>query len=135
VRHLHDQVNCLYGLRAQHPTIIQHLLNAIQEITKDMEHILQSQLDLDTCHAHLGSLMTLNHSLLTSLGVSHPTIDKIINVSQSHAAFCKMTGAGGGGCLIMLLPLTPADTLKDILRNMSCSLFSVKLGGSGIKVQ
>jgi mevalonate kinase len=100
-----------------------------------MERILQSPLDVETCHAHIGSLMRLNHSLLASLGVSHPDIETLIHVSQCHGAYCKITGAGGGGCLLMLLPLTSPQTLKDRLIEMNFSLYSVQLGGSGVTIQ
>lgn len=55
-------------------------------------------------HAELGALMTLNHSLLRRLGVSRNVLDKLVDMAlRSGALGAKMTGAGGGGCVIALV--------------------------------
>jgi mevalonate kinase len=49
----------------------------------------------------LGSLMTLNHELLRKIGVSHPKLDHLVSVAKRAGALgAKLTGAGGGGCVI-----------------------------------
>jgi len=51
----------------------------------------------------LGSLMYENHELLRRVGVSHPMLDKLVNKAKAAGALgVKMTGAGGGGCILAL---------------------------------
>jgi mevalonate kinase len=49
----------------------------------------------------LGGLMSENHALLQKVGVSHPKLDKLVWAAIRAGAFgAKLTGAGGGGCMI-----------------------------------
>ena len=51
----------------------------------------------------LGSLMYENHELLRHVGVSHPMLDKLVDKAKAAGALgAKMTGAGGGGCILAL---------------------------------
>jgi mevalonate kinase len=51
----------------------------------------------------LGALMNRNQELLEQIGVSHPKLNHLVNVARrSGAVGAKLTGAGGGGCMIAL---------------------------------
>ncbi|MDP9197190.1 MAG: mevalonate kinase [Thermoproteota archaeon] len=53
----------------------------------------------------LGKMMTENHKLLTRLDVSHPKLEEFIEICMSNGALgSKLTGAGGGGSIIALIP-------------------------------
>ncbi len=53
---------------------------------------------------NMGRLMDENHLLLRKLGVSTPLIDKIVETCNSYNSLgTKITGAGGGGCIISLI--------------------------------
>lgn len=43
----------------------------------------------------------MNQNLLNSLGVGHSKIDEILSIAKSHCLSGKLTGAGGGGCVIV----------------------------------
>ena len=63
--------------------------------------------------SELGNLLTENHKLLSLLGVSHPEIEKLIEISLDNGALgAKLTGAGKGGAVIALIP---QDSSKEIL--------------------
>ena len=65
----------------------------------------------------LGSLLTENHKLLSVLGVSHPDIEKLIEICLDNGALgAKLTGAGKGGAVIALLP---NDSSEEILAKIS----------------
>jgi mevalonate kinase len=52
----------------------------------------------------LGELMDLNHGALVSLGVSTEALDTACHVARRAGALgAKLTGAGGGGCVIALV--------------------------------
>ncbi len=50
----------------------------------------------------LGRLMTRDHKLLSILGVSSCELNKMVNASMPYSYGAKLTGAGGGGCMIAL---------------------------------
>ena len=53
----------------------------------------------------LGKLMNENHALLQQLGISHRKIDQMVNICVENGALgAKLTGAGGGGSMIALIP-------------------------------
>jgi mevalonate kinase len=52
----------------------------------------------------LASLMQENHAHLVTLGVSHPSLEEIREVTSSFGLSTKLTGAGGGGCAVTLVP-------------------------------
>lgn len=64
-----------------------------------------------------GKLMNMNHGLLCALGVGHPALTKVAEISAKHGSMaCKLTGAGGGGCAITLVPDgTSPEPLRDEL--------------------
>lgn len=55
--------------------------------------------------AELGRLMNFNHGLLEALGVSSRTLDDMVWAARDAGALgAKLTGAGGGGCIVALAP-------------------------------
>ena len=57
----------------------------------------------DQDYKEIGLLMTLNHDLLSRLGVSRVVLDNLVqNALKNGALGAKITGAGGGGCIIVL---------------------------------
>jgi len=52
-------------------------------------------------HESLGELMNENQRLLELVGVSSPELERLISAAKSAGAFgAKLTGGGGGGCMI-----------------------------------
>lgn len=50
-------------------------------------------------------LIKENHEHLITLGVSHPVLEKIREKTYEHGGLrTKLTGAGGGGCSVTLIP-------------------------------
>lgn len=49
------------------------------------------------------TLVTINQSLLNSMGAGHHTIDDILQVASDLDLAGKLTGAGGGGTVLILL--------------------------------
>jgi len=52
------------------------------------------------------ALIDENHAYLVNLGVSHPSLEAIKNktASTQYGLHTKLTGAGGGGCAVTLIP-------------------------------
>ena len=52
----------------------------------------------------LQDLFTFNQHLLDALGVGHPAISKACSLASSLGLSTKLTGGGGGGCVIAIIP-------------------------------
>ncbi|SNZ04607.1 mevalonate kinase [Natronoarchaeum philippinense] len=73
-------------------------VEAIGDIVREGEQALQSG-DV----AELGRLMNFNHGLLEALGVSSRSLDRMVWAARDAGAEgAKLTGAGGGGCVVAL---------------------------------
>lgn len=54
----------------------------------------------------LGNLMNQNHLILQEIGVSNEKMDELVGISLANGALgAKITGAGGGGSIVILMPL------------------------------
>lgn len=98
-------------LRDNHPALTENILDAIGLVTESAHKLLTSE-DFDpkspAALKHLGDLVTINHGLLVSLGVSHPKLERIRElIDHTGLGWTKLTGAGGGGCAITILKPQP----------------------------
>jgi mevalonate kinase len=96
------------ALKKKHPAVVDGILDSIDSIVNSVYETI-SKTDFHSAGAaesihHLGELMSVNHGLLSSLGVSHPRLERLrYLVDQAGVGWTKLTGAGGGGCAITLL--------------------------------
>jgi mevalonate kinase len=61
--------------------------------------------------AELGRLMDFDHGLLSALGVSARSLDAMVWAAREAGAHgAKLTGAGGGGCVVALDPSDATET-------------------------
>jgi mevalonate kinase len=85
-------------LKKKHPGIVDPILDAIQGVSLSAIHHLNNPKEL-------GRYMDMNHALLEALGVGHPQLSRLVLVARAQGAFgAKITGAGGGGCMVALCP-------------------------------
>ncbi|MCL1810689.1 MAG: mevalonate kinase [Methanomassiliicoccaceae archaeon] len=80
----------------------------------------------------LGELMTKDHKLLSILGVSSNELNKLVKASLPYAYGAKLTGAGGGGSMVVLTD-TP-DKVCDAISSHGGSPFVVRTGVEGVRV-
>ncbi len=78
----------------------------------------------------LGIAMTENHLLLRSLGVSHPALENLIKAAAPYSLGVKLTGAGGGGCMIALT--TDAEMVSQAIEMAGGRAYVSKLGAEGV---
>jgi len=78
----------------------------------------------------VGELMNENHRLLQEIEVSCKELDDLVDLARKQGAFgAKMTGGGGGGCM---LALTPGKTLQEkvasAIENKGFEVLRTKIG-------
>ena len=75
-----------------------------------------------------------NQQLLKSLGVSITEIDNIIENLAKNNISAKITGAGGGGCLIALTSSFTKDEIFHLIKNNQVkSIYFVECGVEGLR--
>jgi mevalonate kinase len=105
-------------------------VETIGDLVRTGEHLLDPDgVDL----AELGRLMDFNHGLLESLGVSSRSLDGMVWAArEAGAEGAKLTGAGGGGCIVALDP-TP-ETLTALEYAPECEeAFRAELATDGVR--
>ena len=129
-------------LYTTHPKLVGSILDAIDGITNTAADLITS----DTFDARddeslrkVGELMSINHGLLVSLGVSHPRIDRVLAlVDHAKLGYTKITGSGGGGCVISLVrpdvDCAKMEQLEQSLCKEGYLPFETTLGGDGVGV-
>jgi mevalonate kinase len=91
-------VEGLARLRETEPAMVGAAFERIRMIARDVRGAIESG-DL----AALGDAMGDNQEILAKLALSTPDIDAMCAVARNHGALgCKLTGAGGGGCVVAL---------------------------------
>ena len=81
-------------------------------------------------HDALGQLLDLNHFLLSSLMLCTTKLDRMCQTARTAGALgAKMTGAGGGGCIVALAPDPgQARTVLGALEPISSQAFVAEVG-------
>jgi len=80
----------------------------------------------------LGRLMTLNHILLRVLGVSSKAVEKAFEALLGLGMYgAKLTGAGGGGCVIAVGPETSYSRLSCLSQQFQTA-FTTKIACNGV---
>jgi mevalonate kinase len=84
---------------------------------------------------NIGKLMNENQILLERIGVSTPEVNKIINLSIKYGAIgSKLTGAGGGGCVLSLIHPSDKDYFVSKMEKNGYECFPVSIEDQGLKV-
>jgi len=79
----------------------------------------------------VGLLMSENQAFLERIGVSTETLDLLIKEAKKTAYGAKITGAGGGGCIIALTDKSSLDQTLANLKNFG-ECFAVKIDYRGL---
>ena len=83
----------------------------------------------------LGRLMNRNQELLRMVGVSSPEIEEAIALCLEGGAYgAKLTGAGGGGCVIAMADPDKLDKIIPVV-SRRFEVFRVRLGVDGVRIE
>ncbi|XP_069157538.1 mevalonate kinase [Procambarus clarkii] len=92
--------------------------------------------EYNSAYSTLFELVDINHALLCALGVSHPSLDRLVGISRSHDLHAKLTGAGGGGFGIVVLghatPEARVAACRKELEDAGYQVWTTSLGAPGL---
>lgn len=86
------------SLREEFPDSIEPIIKTIGSFAGTGERLLMQK-----NYSALGKLMNVNHGLLDALGVGTSELSALVYAARSAGAYgAKITGAGGGGCMVAI---------------------------------
>lgn len=83
----------------------------------------------------VGVLMNENQELLQKLGVSSRELDNLINAVRGTALGAKLTGGGGGGCMVALCNEEDADEVAKLIIENGGEPLITQIAAEGLKVE
>ncbi|HTY89547.1 MAG TPA: mevalonate kinase [Methanocella sp.] len=85
-------------LKERYPEVVDGIMDSIGDISARGEDLIKRN-----DYRSIGELMNVNQGLLDALGVTIPELSLQIYAARQHGAYgAKITGAGGGGCMVAL---------------------------------
>lgn len=133
-------------LKKRRPNIMDSILQAMEDITDEALELLvhlgelqdTREKEIAKCYDDLGELSDLNQNLLRTLNVSHPALDDVIQIMNAKQLHGKLTGSGGGGYAISLIPPSVShDDIIQLCEKLTAQGYQplvTKLGGIGVRV-
>lgn len=110
------------------PYHFQSLVHSSSVLTHEAVNCLITQ-DLEK----LGAIINFYNSILSSFGLGTKITDRMIETCLEHGAYgAKITGAGGGGSIIAIAPLTKIKIIIDELNSLGFKTFSIELPKQGV---
>jgi mevalonate kinase len=105
-------------------------VESIGDVVRRGERALAEE-DLD----ELGRLMDFNHGLLSALGVSSRSLDAMVWAARDAGAMgAKLTGAGGGGCVVALDDTDRSERVLSFAPDCE-EAFRAELATDGVRVE
>lgn len=126
--------------RREKPEVINPVLDDIQSISDEAASLLDGTTSVprESLVTRLAELMRANHVHLRTLGVSHPSLEAVVATTDQFGLTTKLTGAGGGGCAVTLIPdgfdTKALEAVLNELRGLGAEPYVTELGGPGLKV-
>lgn len=83
----------------------------------------------------LADMLNFAHGILNGMGVSHPKLEELIFASRSAGALgAKLSGAGGGDCMIALVTEESKDKVISTIKEHGGIPFEVKID-EGVRIE
>lgn len=115
----------------KYPKVVENIYENIAEIVKLAKESLLKE-DWNT----LGDLMNFNQGYLEALGVSTGKLSDMIYASRSEGAYgAKLSGAGGGDCIISLSAEGKVQSVKDAIEKVGGEVIDVEANVEGVRVE
>jgi mevalonate kinase len=115
----------------KYPQVIEGIYDAMEMIVPLAKEAIE-RADWQT----VGELMNINQGYLSSLGVSSGKLEGMIFASRDAGAYgAKLSGAGGGDCMIMLAPEDKVKAVKEGIRKAGGENIHVQTNAEGVRVE
>ena len=117
-------------LRESYPELIGPLMSSIGKISGIGEPFV-----LEGDYPSIGRLMNVNQGLLDALGVNILELSRLIYSARGAGAFgAKITGAGGGGCMVALTAPDKCTQVAEAIQGAGGKVIITKPTEQGLKL-
>jgi mevalonate kinase len=118
-------------IKEKYPQVVDPIMLAAREIVlRAIDAIKENDLDA------LGDLMNINQALLHGVGVSDESLEWLINAARKAGALgAKLTGAGGGGCMIALTKNENLEQVLEAIQKAGGRPFIARKTDEGVKIE
>lgn len=130
------------GIKADTPFYIRKVSEAFKQRKEEMSSLFGSISSLvekaklslmSENFEEAGKLFTQNHTILQKLGVSTPILDDMVKASIAAGAWgAKLSGAGGGDCMIALVSDDKRELVEKAIRDEGGEIINVQVNTSGV---
>jgi len=125
------QVEKVRNVKERYPQVVEPIMWAAREIVLRATEAFKEN-DLET----LGELMNINHALLYGVGASDESLEWLINAARKAGALgAKLTGAGGGGCMIALAKNERILQVLEAIQRVGGRPFIARKTDEGVKIE
>jgi mevalonate kinase len=133
------------GIKADTPTLIRMVENERKQQPEKINGLFdQSRTIVDAARTavvagdwqKVGELMQQNQTLLEELNVSSIKLNKLIGAAERAGAYgAKLSGAGGGDCMIAVTEASVKTEVETALNQAGGRVLSVHLNATGVKIE
>ena len=129
-----DTVTLIKKVKEQetkYPKIIKNIYNNIEDIVELAKKAIEKK-----DWQQVGELMNINQGYLESLGVSTQKLSAMIYVVKNNGGYgAKLSGAGGGDCIIALAPQTKIGQIKKVMKSVGGEFIKIGTNAQGVRLE
>jgi mevalonate kinase len=124
-------VKMVYRELAEEPEKINKNFDESEKIVNEARQEIQK-----SNWKRVGELMNRNQELLRELGVSSKELEKLIKAAKDAGAYgAKLSGAGGGDCMIAISDWKNHENIKKAIEKAGGKVIDTKLNAEGVKLE
>lgn len=132
------------GIKADTPTLVKMVSQKLQEEPRKVNKIFDeiektvnlARIEMEKSNwGKVGGLMNLNQSLLRKLGVSSNELENLITAALDSGAYgAKLSGAGGGDCMIAIADEEKLNNVKEAVEKAGGKIVDAKPQTDGVRL-
>ncbi|MGP8125223.1 MAG: mevalonate kinase [Nitrososphaerales archaeon] len=123
------QIRRVAGVKEKYPSLFGGLTEAASEVS-----LIAAQRLAEGDMRGLGRILSFNHAVLSTIGVSSRPLDGLVDLALSLGAYgAKLTGAGGGGSVVAVAPGGKEKSIISGLRGRGFEAFRAEIPVEGVK--
>jgi len=117
--------------RNQNPVAVSRIFMAVSDIVTQAKVAMAGN-----DFVVLGKLMNFNQDYLRNLGVSSEKLETLISAAKNNGAYgAKLSGAGGGDCMIAIAPKAKVEQINREIEASGGEPVNVAIGAEGVKIE